>query len=461
MVMARRVGAAPSPALVVSLLLALSIVLPAVAAPLAAAPDAQLAPAPAPEPPAPPLEELVAAALVRSPALAARRAQLAAAGEREQPAAALPDPMVEASLQNVSLSRYTVGSNENSLLGFVVRQGLPYPGKRRARLAAARAETAVQAAELARAERATATAVRTLYARVYALDGALTSLTAAHELLDLLGATASARYSSGQGEQEALLKAQIEVSRLAERQAELGAQRAAAVAELNRLLDRPGVGALGRVAELPAIVVPAGSWEEQAVAGSPEVAAARAEVEAAARRLALARLDLRPDFDGGAGLGYRGGLPAVVTLSLGVELPLWRRRKQQPLVRAAEQELAAARYRVAESEAMARAAAARLAARWAAAEAQLLRFREAILPQTSAAIDAARASYLAGRGDFTTVIQDYGLWLEARTDLAGREAERFTAWAELEELAPHGAAGADRPAGARTPPPAPPFGDLP
>src|SRR6202158_3395487 len=254
MVMARRVGAAPSPALVVSLLLALSIVLPAGAAPLAGAPDAQLAAAPATQAPA-------------------------------------------------------------------------------------RAETAVQAAELARAERATATAVRTLYARVYALDGALTSLTAAHELLDLLGATASARYSSGQGEQEALLKAQIEVSRLAERQAELGAQRAAAVAELNRLLDRPGVGALGRVAELPAIVVPAGSWEEQAVAGSPEVAAARGGGGGGARRPGPARRDLRPDFDGGAGLGYRGGLPAVVTLSLGVELPLWRRRKQQPLVRAAEQEL--------------------------------------------------------------------------------------------------------------------------
>src|ERR1700687_3343242 len=297
MVMARRVGAAPSPALVVSLLLALSIVLPAGAAPLAGAPDAQLAAAPATQAPA-------------------------------------------------------------------------------------RAETAVQAAELARAERATATAVRTLYARVYALDGALTSLTAAHELLDLLGATASARYSSGQGEQEALLKAQIEVSRLAERQAELGAQRAAAVAELNRLLDRPGVGALGRVAELPAIGVPAGSWEEQAVAGSPEVAAARAEVEAAARRLALAPLRPPPGLRGRARSRRSRGAPrAVLPRSLGVKLPLWRRRKQQPLVRAAEQELAAARYRVAESEAMARAAAGRPAPRWGAAEAQLRRFREAMPPR--------------------------------------------------------------------------------
>jgi outer membrane protein, heavy metal efflux system len=406
---------------------------PASAAPPTAAPEVRQAQPR--EVAAPPVEELVAAALARSPALAALRADLEAARESEPPAATLPDPMVEAAFQNAGLTRSTVGKDESSMLGLEVRQGLPYPGKRAARLAAARAETAVRAAALARSERGTVVAVRTLYARLYALDGEAASLAAAHELLDLLAATAESRYTTGQGEQEALLKAQIEVSRLAERLAELGAQRAEAVAELNRLLDRAGGEALGRVAELPPVAVPPAPWEGLAVAGSAEVAMARADVEAASRRLTLARLDLRPDFSAAAGIGYRGSLDPMVNLSLGVELPLWRRRKQEPLVRAAEQELAATRHRLAAAEAAARAMAARLAGRWAAAEEQVRRLREGILPQTSAAIDAARASYLAGRGDFTTVIQDFGLWLEARKELAARAAERFTAWAELEELA--------------------------
>ena len=53
---------------------------------------------------------------------------------------------------------------------------------------------------------------------------------------------------------------------------------------------------------------------------------------------------------------------------------------------------------------------------------------------TSVAVDAARASYLAGRGDFTTVAQDFQLWLDARAQLARREADRYLAWAELAQL---------------------------
>ena len=65
---------------------------------------------------------------------------------------------------------------------------------------------------------------------------------------------------------------------------------------------------------------------------------------------------------------------------------------------------------------------------------QAERYREGILPLTSAMLDAARASYFTGRGDFSTVIEDFKLWLEARVALARREAERFAARAEFDRL---------------------------
>ena len=48
--------------------------------------------------------------------------------------------------------------------------------------------------------------------------------------------------------------------------------------------------------------------------------------------------------------------------------------------------------------------------------------------------DAARSSYLAGRGDFSSVVEDFNLWLDARVELARREADRYAAWAEIERL---------------------------
>jgi outer membrane protein TolC len=212
------------------------------------------------------------------------------------------------------------------------------------------------------------------------------------------------------------------------------------VAELNRWLDRPGDAPLGEVAELPAVTAPNigwRGWQEAAVQSSPAVQVARAAVAAAERRLAVSRLDLKPDFSPSAGIATQGSMGNVVTLRFGVELPFRKAQRQEPMIRAAEHELEAARREQADAEAMARAEAARVAARWRQADRQIVRFREAILPQTSTGLDASRASYLAGRGDFSTVVENFGMWLESRVQLARREADRFVAWAESERLVPH------------------------
>jgi outer membrane protein TolC len=393
-------------------------------------------------PPALPVADLVTEALAKAPALAALRSGVEASQAMERPAGALPDPMVEAMIQDADFPRYTVGTEEMSMAGVEVRQRLPYPGKRRARIAAAQAETARRAAEVDVLARRIAAEVRTLYARLYAIDRERESLTAARELMDMLATTASSRYSAGESEQESILKAQLQGSRLEEQIEDLAAERTATVAELNRWLDRPAASPLGEVRELPAVAPLAGSWagswENAAVAGSPEVRSAQAAVATAEKKLAATRLDLKPDLSPSAGIASRGSFGPVLTLRLGVELPFWKKDKQEPMIRAAEAELERSRQEVRDAEAMARAAAARAAADREKAERQITRYREGILPQSSTALDAARSSYLTGRGDFSTVIEDFNLWLEARVQLARREADRFAAWAELQKLTGEG-----------------------
>lgn len=384
-------------------------------------------PAGAQTPATPAVDELVRMALDGSPALAALRESLAAAREMERPATALPDPMVEGMLQNEEFPDYTVGKMPMSMIGVEVRQPLPYPGKRRARGEAAGAETALQAARIAALEARIASEVRVLYGKIYAVDRERQALTAAHELVDLLSATAASRYASGGTEQEAVIKAQLQVSRLGEQIEDLEGERAARVAELGRWLGRPVT--LGEVTELPKV-----SFEALTEPASADVEVARAAVALAERRLAVARLDLKPDFSPSAGLAGRGPLGAVLTLRFGVELPFWKESKQEPMIRAAEREVEMARQELRDAEAVAAAEMARLDARRQQAERQLIRFREAIVPQSSTALDAARSSYLAARGDFSTVIEDFSLWLEARTQLARREADLYTTWAELQRL---------------------------
>ncbi len=384
--------------------------------------------------PAPPVEELVAEALARTPSLAAMRVRLAAARELIAPAGALPDPMVEIVLQDMSFPKWTVGSDQMSMIGPEVRQDLPWPGKREARRAVARAAVASRGADVEQLRRQVAMQVRTLYARVFALDRERAYLDAAREMLDMLAATAASRYSAGEDNQEPVLKAQLEASRLGERTDDLAAERATLVAALDRLLDRDGSEPLGEVASLPSVAPPAPPWDELAIARSPEVAIRQAEVAAAERRAAVARLDLKPDLTTGAAVGLRGGFDPSVTLRFGMTLPVWRKEKQAPLARAADLETEAARADLADAKAQARAEAARVAAEWDRAGRQVERYRQAIVPQSSATVDAARAAYLTGRGDFLTVVDDFNRWLDARVQLASREADMYSAWAQFQAL---------------------------
>jgi cobalt-zinc-cadmium efflux system outer membrane protein len=383
---------------------------------------------------APEVEILVEQALARAPSVAAMQARLSAAHEMISPAGALADPTAEVMVQDISFPKWTVGSEEMSMIAPEVRQELPYPGKRAARREAAGAEAAVRAADLEQLQRELAAQVRTLYARIYALDRERAYLEASREMLDMLSVTAASRYSVGEADQEAVLKAQLEASRLAERLEDVSADRSSLVAALNRILDQPGEAPLGQVRDLPTAAVPPPPWEELAVSTSPEVAVRQASVAAAEKRVEVARLDFKPDFTTGVAVGLRGGLDPAVILRFGLVIPLWRKEKQEPLLHAAENELAVAQAELCEAEASARSSAARLAAEWRRANRQIDLYRQAIVPQSSAAVDAARAAYLVGRGDFLTVVDDFNRWLDARVELARREADRFATWAEVQAL---------------------------
>lgn len=391
---------------------------------------------------APPVEALVAEALARSPRLAARTADVAAARELERPAGALPDPVLEVMLQDVGFPEWTVGEEPMSMVGPQLSQGLPFPGKRGARRAAAAARTDLRRAERGATAREVVHDVRRAYARVYAIDRERALLDASRDLAEVLAATASHHLEMGVMDQEAVVRVRITVARLEERAADLAAERAAAVAELNRLLDRPGDAALGEVVALPRPSAPPAPGDDAVERASADVAVRAAAAEAAEAAFRAARLETRPDFRAGGGVGFRGDFDPVVTFRLGVELPVWQGAKQRPLARAAEAERDAAREEARDARAAARAEAARRHAELLVADEQVARYEESLVPQTLLAFDAARSAYLGRRADFSTVLEDFDLWLDARAGLARREAERYAAWAALDFLL-HPAADAE------------------
>jgi cobalt-zinc-cadmium efflux system outer membrane protein len=394
---------------------------------------------------APDVGAVVERALARAPSLAARRERIQAAQSALRAADALPDPMIEVEYQAFNFPRYTVGSDPGSMAGASIRQGLLSRGRRATRRAVAAAEATQRAAEQRLLAADIATEVRVQYARLYAIDREREVLADAAQLVRMLEATVSARYSAGTTDQASVLRVQLEQTRIGQRVADLAAERTAVQAAINRLTNDPPDAPIGRVTGLPPAALPgaAASSLDETARSAPAIAVRQTEVDLATRQVEAAREELRPSWTVGGGVFWQGGLDRMVNFSVGVELPFWKKRKQLPLIAAAESERRAAQFELTSTTVEVRAQAVSLVAEWRNAVDQIERYQTALLPQNSAALDATRASYLGGRGDFVSVLDEFRRWIDLRIELAGRESDRFAAQARLAALL--GAPGTGQP----------------
>jgi outer membrane protein TolC len=376
----------------------------------------------------PMLLALVEEALARSPDLLGARETAQAAEARPDQASARPDPLFSVSYTNDGWSP-TLGERDMTTLGFTASQELTWPGKRRVR-----GDIGFRDAEIAaqRVERARLTLVAQVRRAYYGLLLAREELTLVREQADIWRETEGvvrARYAVGQGAQQDVLRVQVEITRVGQLEAEQEAEAAIRLAELNRLLARPGEAPLETPARLAVRPETRSLAElvEWTAAISPELRAAEIALDRGRLSVDLARLDFKPDFTVQAGYMNRGGLDPMWQAGVGVNLPLQRRRRSaavseaEALLRAGEQRREAVRlelrYRTQERVLQIQAA-----------ERLTLLYRDGIIPQAQMSVEAAVASYQAGKVPFVAVLEALATLYGDRTRhlriLAGHERIR-------------------------------------
>jgi outer membrane protein, heavy metal efflux system len=279
--------------------------------------------------------------------------------------------------------------------------------------------------------------VKQAFAELYHADRSAQILNESRELLTSFLHSARARYESGEGLLQNVLKAQTEITKLDAEMEKLVEERRAASALLNTLAGRPADTLLGPALSLPEASAPPdpAAIEARAIERAPEILEQQATILREQARLELARLMMKPDFIWGAGYGYRGGLDPEVNGSLGLRLPLFRQRKQAQAIAQTSQEVETARREL-ESRKLKVAAEVR---RWLA---QVTRagnlerlYQEGVIPQARLALESSAAAFGVGRVDFLTLLSDFGTVLAYELDYVTQHHERVLALAALERLA--------------------------
>ncbi|NMF88760.1 TolC family protein [Aromatoleum petrolei] len=374
-----------------------------------------------------------------NPSFAAQRAETAAARERVDSAGALPDPNVQVELMDftnemrgggTTLVPGRVGETRYRFI-----QPLPGWGKRelQSRTAAAKAEQATAGLDAAWLD--LALTIKQAWLRYYAADR---EAALARETLALLGGLEEAtlaRYRQGLAPQQAVLRAQREIT--SQRLAQVGIEqrRRGAVAALNGLLARAPhepLAAPGEPSALPAALDLA-ALVARARAANPALAADERGIEAARLERERTWADRYPDYSIGVTNNRPRGEDQSWDLMFEVMIPL-----QQSARRAREREAA---YMVTAADARRAATGSRLAgeigAAWAnftsARETQRL-LRGTLLPQAQATRDATRAAFETGRADFDAVLEAERQLVDTRMNLLQSEVEARMALFEIEKL---------------------------
>ncbi|MDQ6972438.1 MAG: TolC family protein, partial [Mariprofundaceae bacterium] len=286
-------------------------------------------------------EQLV---LQQNPALAAAGKQAEAMAAIPSQAGSLPDPKLSLKSLNLPVDSFSTTAENMTQMQIGFSQAIPFPGK-----LALRAEAASRMAGAALENRQEFRLVLLRNTRIHwwnlaYLDKALTIVRQNQALLRNLVKIAETKYKTGRGLQQDVLLAQLELSKLLERELSLMGVREREAAALNALLGRSASAV---------IALPAARDGHQALA-DPDTAALRDwarghrpmllamdyQTQAADSRLALAYKDYYPDFNLGAAYGFRQGVnpanrqsrPDFASVMLSMSLPIYSSGKQDKAV---------------------------------------------------------------------------------------------------------------------------------
>lgn len=347
--------------------------------------------------------------------ITAARARARAVAQRPAIVSSLEDPMISPSIDHLPFMLHGVDASLS------IEQRFPLSGIRGRRRRAAEAEAQQALAETGRAildiELEAATAFLMLQERRQVRG----ILEEQHTLAQQFVIAANARYSAGTGPQADVLRAEIEMARVAGTRRSIAAEVRAAEAMFNTTLGR-SVTAVVPTLDSSASMTPPPTMEavrKAALDQRPELQRGRAEIGRARAEVSVMESMYSPMAMIRTGPAYTMSDGAGWMVMVGISIPIWRGRlragvaEAEAMVDMAEADVLAMRRMIEGSAVASREQVV-------ASQERLLALRDEVLPRARQAIEPSLAGYAAGQLPLVSVI-------EAAQTLWSSEAELVSA----------------------------------
>ncbi|ADE14815.1 outer membrane efflux protein [Nitrosococcus halophilus Nc 4] len=388
------------------------------------------------------LQTAIETALQDNPGLAEMRTRAEAMAAIPSQVGTLPDPVISFNALNLPVDTFDRSQEAMTQLQVGISQEFPFPGKLGLRQSAAEYEAAAARHDVREMRLLLTRDVKQTWWNLFYLDQALETVKRNQELMRQFVEIAQTKYRVGQGLQQDVLLAQVELSKLLDLEVRLTALRRTGEARLNALLNWPTDSKLrlprGVETELQPLA-PEETWQRQAEKNRPLLAAEEQRVEAARERLDLAQKDYFPDFKLGAAYGFRSGDDPLrrepradfATFMLSMKVPLYFGRKQAKAVDQRSSEVLQQIFAFQDRRQQVRREISTALADYRQAREQFLLFKTGIIPQARQTVASMLAGFQVNKVDFLNLVSAQITLYNFETEYWKVLAEAYQALAAL------------------------------
>lgn len=387
--------------------------------------------------PAVDLEELIREAERNNPDIAAAQRGYEASTHAAGQVSAFPDTQLTVQQFSVGSPRPFAGfsNSEFAYIGFGASQEIPFPGKRSLRGEVANREAEARKIQIESVRRTVAAKLKTTYFRLAYLQQTLSILERNDKVLQDVQQIVESRYRVGQGNQQEVLKAQLQHTKILQEitmhHREVGQLEAGLKQLLNRPQDTADIQTKPLV--LRTIQYSASDLLNLAKQQNPDIQAQQQMLRKAESQVDLAHKDSRPDFNAQYMWQHTASqFRDYYVASFGINLPNRGRRRAELAEAKASREQA---NKQAESEVQRRFAEVQDQFVFAQTSAEQLKiYKEGLIPQSEATFRSAMAAYQANRQDFQTLLSSFLDVLNLQIEYERELADHESALAQLEAL---------------------------
>ncbi len=359
------------------------------------------------------VDQLIDEALQSNPEILAAKKKWEVFKEKAPQASALPDPMLGLGITNLP-TNFSFREEDMTMKEISISQMVPFPGKRPLMREMAEKEAEAVFNEIQGKVNQVIKDVKTAYYELSHVYRTTEVTQRNKRLLEDFAKIAEARYAVGEGIQQDVLKAHIEVSKMVDELIMLGQRRRAVEAKLNTLLNRPPETPVGEPGEVVFRKFPHSVEELQkmAVEVNPTLAGMKKMIEAKQKAYDLAKKEYYPDFNFKFAYGQRDNSAGpevmkrrdMLTGMIEVNIPIFYKSKQDRKVAEtiADIQNLEAQYRAMKNEIF--FMITDMFTMIERGERQIELYKTGIIPQTSLQISSAMSAYRVNKADFMTLL---------------------------------------------------------